>query len=90
MPANVLFVAGECCAHQVNRVHSDAGNMAVQVGDLFSLKLVCSVANNTNRMYRVLEKWVHEDLDILDRSEVAPAEYQQWQKHRYVVLEHTK
>ena len=89
MPRNVLFLAGECAAHQVNRIHSDAGNVKSQVGDLYSLKLVCRVANNANRLYRMLERMVRDELDVVERIHVPGADLARWQARQAEVLDHT-
>ena len=85
----VLFVAGGCAAHKLQRIVLHQEGAKTMVGDLYAIKYVAESPAVLNRLRRVLEDMVEEELDIIPSDKVSEADAAKWLSHTNEVLEHT-
>ena len=88
LPDGVLYVPGSCAAHAIHRVICHNDGKAI-VSDLYAMKFVCHLASHSLRLYRKLQEWVEDNLEITVGAEVSQVDLAQWRRHTQHVLEHS-
>ena len=88
LPGRVLYVPGTCAAHAIHRVICHNDGKAI-VSDLYAMKCVCHLASHSQRLYRKLQQWVEDNLEITVGAEVSQVDMAQWRRHTQHVLEHS-
>jgi hypothetical protein len=88
LPDRVLYVPGTCAAHQIHRVICHNDGKAI-VSDVYAMKYVCHLASHSLWLYRKLQQWVEDNLEITVGVEVSKVDMAQWRRHTQDVLEHS-
>jgi hypothetical protein len=88
LPDRVLYVPGTCAAHQIHRVICHNDGKAI-VSDLYAMTYVCHMASHSLWLYRKLQHWVEDNLEITVGAEVSQVDMAQWRRRTQHVLEHS-